>query len=1073
MNIFKTYVLRNLKNNKVRTIMTIAGIMLSVALITAVIEGGFSGLEYLRNIMKETYGNHHGYAYNLDAETEDEFMCSEELEGHAELETVGWTDIGSANSTKPYLVVKAASENIADYLAIDIITGHFPENDNEILIPEHLASNGNVKFQVGDTITVTYGIRILKDQPIPDNTKLTVDEELVYTGSEHAGETVTYTICGIMNRLSYHVEEYMCPGYTALVLLDKNTPINSTFNGKPITNRSVLFRVKDPANYNSFASGFVRDNKGVSINKNSELVALYGGAGSENLMLFLSGFVAILIGLILFGSISLVYNSFSISINERTRQIGILKSVGATKKQIRKTVFYEAFFESITSVPLGLALGCVGMSATFWLLDNAFALFINTMLGYGSGNIKIKVVINIPLLAIGVLIVLITTLLSAAIPAYRASRVSPIDLVRQASDIKMKKKVTGAKLFTKLFGAEGLLAAKNYSRNRKRYRATVVSLSVSIILFITASSFCSYLTKATDMEFVMGDMSMVLYDTGGYLTEEEMAEHETDEYIQNMKEILNSAENVNNTIAARNLYSYDIIDPDAEPINWDDYNEDEDWADAYYYGKYAEVVFIDDESFNNLLKEENITVPASVEKPAVVYNTGTYYIYNEDDNRVKVEYNFIDDKETLPKNYAIKATNIYTAPGRSCIGQVLDENGEVYVVFLADDYLEDYYSDIHTEEQFEALEALQQKMLLDYLHNDSAEGLGDTDIDVENSGTGLSDINTNTGTGITQITLPGVVIHAGEDEMSDSYDDYIDSDMDDASDSYDGYIGADTDDVSDFTEGYIGVDATGASDDYDGYLGIDAESGDLNEDGIPIKSIEVLKYATFEKYEDLQHYIDVEVVGFTENRDYVFSDSACMLLPYSAIDGELKDCVATTSYYIYSDDSTAAESEVNKLLIENGKDTSGLYNYDKTVQGRRMISRIVSVFAYGFILLISLVSITNVFNTISTNVAHRRREFAIFKSMGLSNKGVSKILNIECLIYGLKSIAIGLPLSIPATYIMYLITKNAFSVPFSIPWYSVLIASVSVFVVVFVTMLYASGKIKKDNTIDALRNENV
>ncbi|MBR6476600.1 MAG: ABC transporter permease [Lachnospiraceae bacterium] len=1011
MNIFKTYVLRNLKNNKVRTIMTIAGIMLSVALITAVIEGGFSGLEYLRNIIKETYGDHHGYAYNMDEVTEDEFMCDEELEGHAEFETVGWTDIGSANSTKPYMVVKAASENIADFLAVDIISGHFPENDDEILIPEHLASNGNVRYQIGDTITVTYGIRVVDGKSVPDNTKLTVDEELVYTGSEYTGETRTYTVCGIMNRLSYHVEDYMCPGYTAIVLLDEKTHINSTYNGLPIANRSVLFRVKDPAKYNSFASGYIDSHKGISINKNSELVALYGGSGSENITLFLSGFIAILIGLILFGSISLVYNSFSISINERTKQIGILKSVGATKKQIRKTVFYEAFFESITSVPLGLVIGCIGMSATFWLLDNAFALFINTMLGYGSGDVKIKVVINIPLLAIGVLIVLITTILSAAIPAYRASRVSPIDLVRQASDIKMKKKVVGAKLFTKLFGAEGMLAAKNYSRNRKRYRATVVSLSVSIILFITASSFCAYLTKATDMEFYMGNMSMVLYETGGYLNEEEMAERETDKYIQGMKEMLNSAENVNNTIAVKNLYSYEIINPEAaDTAIWNEYGDDEKYYEELY-SNCAEVIFIDDESFNKLLEEENITVPASVEKPAVMYNTGSYYIYDGNDNRVKVEYSFIKD-EKLPKTYTIRSDSVYTSPDKACVGQVLDENGEIYVVFIDDEYLEDYYTDIYTEEQYMGLEALQKEMLLEYLKNGGAEGIKDADAGAEN--------------GNTHITLPEVVIHPDAEEMSEYNYEYV-----------------------------------------------DYESGEICNVNISQKTLDALQHVTFEKYEELTHYTDVQVVGITENKDYVFSDSACMILPFSAIGEGFADSISTTDYYMYSDDSAAAESEVNKLLIENGKDTSGLYNYDKTVQGRRMISRIVSVFAYGFILLISLVSIANVFNTISTNVAHRRREFAIFKSMGLSNKGITKILNIECLIYGLKSIVFGLPLSIPVTYVMYMFTRNAFSVPFSIPWYSVLIASVSVFIVVFVTMLYASGKIKKDNTIDALRNENV
>ncbi len=1074
MNIFKTYVFRNLKNNKVRTLMTIAGIMLSVSLITAVIEGGFSGLEYLRNIMKETYGNHHGYAFNLTEETEDEFICDENIAGHAELTTVGWSYIGSANSTKPYIVVKAASENIADFLAIDILTGRFPEKDDEIIIPEHLSSNGNVVYHVGDTIEVKYGIRDLKGRSIPDNTKLTDGEELAYTGSEHAGETKTYTICGIMSRLSYHVEDYLCPGYTALVLMDDSTPINSTYNGQALTNRSVLFRVANPANYNSFALDFVNSHEGVAINKNSELVALYGGMGSKSLMIFLGGFIAVLIGLILFGSVSLVYNSFSISINERTRQIGILKSVGATKKQIRKTVFYEAFFESITSVPLGLALGCIGMSATFWLLENAFVLFINTMLGYGTSATRIRMVVNIPLLAVGVLIVLISTLLSAAIPAYRASRVSPIDLVRQAADIKMKKKVTGAKLFTKLFGAEGMLAAKNYSRNRKRYRATVVSLSVSIILFITASSFCSYLTKATEMEFNMGNVSLVLYDAGGYLSDEEMAARETDEYIRNMKEILNSSEYVNNTIATKNFYNYDLMDPDATV----DYPEDNDAEAGYlygagYYDKYAEIMFVDDDSFNKLLAEENITIPDNVEKPAVVYNKGSYDTYDENENRVRVNYDFIEDKQ-LPKDLTIRWSSVYNLPDRINVGSVIDDDGNVYVALLDYDYIDTYYSELNTEEEYYAMEAKQQEMLKEYLYGNG----GKANSDKESNNASDKGVNNGANTGSnteasSSFTLPEVVIHADADEMSGTIDSITGSNTDDtlggnwSTDDFDSETGDDAYNTlnGSFTEGsafvYNGFDEEGVEDDKD------------PDEILSPKVLNLLQYMTFEKYDEFTYQTNVNIVGFTENKDYVFSDAASLIMPFSAIDEDMASCVSTTDYYMYCDDSMSAETEVNKLLIENGKDTSGLYNYDKTVQGRRMISRIVSVFAYGFILLISLVSITNVFNTISTNVAHRRREFAIFKSMGLSNKGVTKILNIECLIYGLKALAFGLPLSIPVTYIMYLITRNAFSVPFSIPWYSVLIASVSVFLVVFVTMLYASGKIKKDNTIDALRNENV
>ena len=197
MNIFKSYVLRNLKNNRVRTIMTIAGIMLSVALVTAVIEGGFSGLEYLRNIMKETYGNHHGYAFNLDLDTEYDLISDDRLEDHAELETLGWMEIGSFNSTKPYLVVKGASDNIRDFLNINIISGRYPEKADEILIPEHLATNGNVVYDIGDTITVTFGIRWLDGEMLTENTKYKKGEMLLDKGAE----TRTYTVCGIMDRL--------------------------------------------------------------------------------------------------------------------------------------------------------------------------------------------------------------------------------------------------------------------------------------------------------------------------------------------------------------------------------------------------------------------------------------------------------------------------------------------------------------------------------------------------------------------------------------------------------------------------------------------------------------------------------------------------------------------------------------------------------------------------------------------------------------------------------------------------------------------------------------------------------
>ncbi len=138
-----------------------------------------------------------------------------------------------------------------------------------------------------------------------------------------------------------------------------------------------------------------------------------------------------------------------------------------------------------------------------------------------------------------------------------------------------------------------------------------------------------------------------------------------------------------------------------------------------------------------------------------------------------------------------------------------------------------------------------------------------------------------------------------------------------------------------------------------------------------------------------------------------------------------------------------------------------------------MVVTIVNVFSYGFIILISLIALANVFNTISTSILLRRREFAMLKSIGLSEKGFGKMMNYECLIYGARSLLFGLPAALLMTYWIYRVTSNAIDRSFYVPWNGVVIAVASVFIVVFATMLYSTRRIRKDNPIDALRNENL
>ena len=180
-----------------------------------------------------------------------------------------------------------------------------------------------------------------------------------------------------------------------------------------------------------------------------------------------------------------------------------------------------------------------------------------------------------------------------------------------------------------------------------------------------------------------------------------------------------------------------------------------------------------------------------------------------------------------------------------------------------------------------------------------------------------------------------------------------------------------------------------------------------------------------------------------------------------------------TNFCFRAHDHAQVSARMEKLLTDMGLPIYRLNDHAADKEMMRMMVRIVNVFAYGFIILISLIAAANVFNTISTNISLRRREFAMLKSIGLSEKGFMRMMNYECVIYGVKGLLLGLPASVLMTAAIWRIANTGVMTGFYIPWYSMAIAVGSVFAVVFATMLYAAGKVRKDNPIDALKNENL
>ena len=202
-----------------------------------------------------------------------------------------------------------------------------------------------------------------------------------------------------------------------------------------------------------------------------------------------------------------------------------------------------------------------------------------------------------------------------------------------------------------------------------------------------------------------------------------------------------------------------------------------------------------------------------------------------------------------------------------------------------------------------------------------------------------------------------------------------------------------------------------------------------------------------------------------------------MIYPYSMLESVVPEAALNqfrnTEYFLTSSDHTASFENLATMLTENGLSSRQLFDYAANAETNRNVVTIIRVFAYGFIVLISLIAAANVFNTISTNISLRRREFAMLKSVGMTQKGFRRMMNYECLLYGSKALLLGLPVSCGITYLIYRAVTTAYETSFHLPWAAIGIAVLSVFLVVFATMMYSMSKVKKDNPIDALKNENL
>lgn len=475
MSILNDLTIKNLKLNKKRTIVTIVGIILSTALMVGI---GLLFSSFQDYMIRETISYNGKYEAEYGDVSLDKLNSIDKKDfSYFYQKPIGFSKFDSANEYKPYIYISSVDKEYFNEL--HLISGRFAENDSELVISNHINTNGGASYKIGDIITLKYGERVIEGVNTLANNEYYEEETLNIVGEK------TYTIVGIVERSNF--EDYSASGYSTFTLdmNDKDGTVNVfvMFNNK----KKIIKQSEDLAKKLGYNN---------AISYNSTLLALYGESTYGNIMKSMITMIVIMLSLVSIGCIVVIYNSFAISVMERKKEFGLLSSIGATKKQLSYTVFFEALIEGIIGIILGICGAYIGIGTVILIINNLIGDIL---------VLKLNLVTNIVFIIIPVIFMILVIFISALVPSRRAAKVSPIEAIRQNDDIKInKKKIKTGRLVNKLFGIEGEIALKNIKRNKKKYRVTIVSLFISIVLFISFSSYMNYTIDTASS--VMGEV---------------------------------------------------------------------------------------------------------------------------------------------------------------------------------------------------------------------------------------------------------------------------------------------------------------------------------------------------------------------------------------------------------------------------------------------------------------------------------------------------------------------------------------------------------------------------------------
>ena len=898
MKVLNELSVKDLRLNKKRSIVIIIGIILSTALICGVAGLITSFQKTFVETAKNSQGNYHAIFYNVPKDelkyieenrSIEDYYLSEEL-GYSYL-TNGKTSTGKEE--KPLVNIISMNDKFLNNMAINVQEGRLPENDGELAISTRINEKFKTNYKVGDTITLNvgelkgisenqntnyYDESQIKETEQTDETEQMAEDEIVNTTSK------TYKIVGIIERPTVAIEPYEAEWFTVITkmqAINKKANIAVLYTNpndyvKNTESINQMVTAKSGTKENDFnrVSGLDKTYKSYKykIKINKELLSYQGASLDDDTLRTIYGLGAFIMGIVLVSSVFVIRNGFAISITERLKQYGMLSSIGATKKQIKKSVYFEGFILGIIGIPLGILSGIFAIYILVNVVNYILKDYVSsgTLLTYG---------ISWAAIVVSIIVSVVTIWLSCRRSAKKASKITPIEAIRSSEDVKLKaKKIKCPKIITKIFKTGGEIAYKNLKRSKKKYRTTVISIIVSVVIFIAISSFIQYGFKMSSAYYTERNYNYVVY---AYTT---ASPEDTEEFAKEQKRNLKMLTDISNL---PDVGDVSINKSNAFEMNMDEKHK----AELTEYGKDIKTRYSDSESGEEQIDTINI----------ISLSKNTYDAYLK---KIGGDYETYKDGAILIDN------NINT-----------DEKGKKI------------QGSIYTWKK------------------------GDT------------------------------------------------------------------------------------------------VTGKINDKEYNIK-----------------------IVAKTEERpngvENLYNTHAYFIVSEDFIN---KTGYVSATLYSQSNDVDKLDAEVEQYKNDNNLTNSNLntFNMKKSVKAENAVVLVISIFLYGFIGVITLIGITNIFNTITTNMNLRKKEFAMLKSIGMTKKEFNRMIRLESIFYGVKSLIIGIPIGLVLSYGMYNVFKNSMEIEYVLPYKAIAVAVIFVAIVIGIIMRYSMSKINKQNIIETIRNDNI